>query len=146
MSKDRRKYYVKPEDRIIVGTEQLTQEDMLDNGIFRCMPKEYQREMIDNFIWSTDIWKYMKKLMQTPIKAVARCSDNDVFNEKVGVKLVEQKLVAKKHDRIARLAERLENDLREMSIQMSVEAIKRRDKITAIKKDINEYFGGEIIK
>ena len=128
-------YIVKPEERVVVG-KYSTYMDV--------------QEWMDKYPkWKKAILKVARYTGKHPyypemVKGIARCSEDDEFNEVTGKKLAEQKVNAKRHERIAKEAYSLSKMFEELMHDMDALYDFHCKKVDAINADIDRHFRGRM--
>lgn len=74
------------------------------------------------------------------IKAVARCSQTDEWDEEFGRKLAEAKYQYKRHKKLERYAFKIAKELRELTFKMMEVGEFHHQKASKIHDDIDSYF------
>lgn len=144
--KGNREYKIIPEVKMVIGEEKelfSVMDDMESRGTQRL----YKR--IINFVASTLVtprtFVYPESFcISLKTTAKAKCTDGDVFSEKVGMDIVSLKLDWKKHMRLARVYDRVHRILVECMTTACNLCLYHAHKAEAIEEDLKKYYGGVI--
>lgn len=122
--------------RILFGdTEALTLDDQLEVAKFLVGQRV---DLHSIFFGKNNTPKY-----PSIIKAKAKCSDDDIWDEERGKKLVDQKIMLKRFLRICKRAKAVEKFCDDISKSMREIYDKYMSKAEAVQKDIDVYFRGK---
>ena len=126
------KTIVKPEDKMVIKTGKLDANEIFEE-ITKGMSAA-KRAVIRVMMWN----KYDKHLDK--IRAIAKCAPDDTWDEEFGTKLAEQRYHLKRHERIIKIAQKLQYEFLGLAEKMSWIAFDHAFKAKAIKNDIDNYF------
>ena len=127
------KFFVKPEERIIVG-------------VYEYDENELWQEVYDKFPgWMLDIIEATVSSEKFPvypnvIRATAVCSFDDEWNEETGKKVVEAKINLKRHYRVYRMVSHIIIMLSKIEDRFSDLCENHLEKMQSIENDIADYF------
>lgn len=128
------KFFVKPEERIIVGVYEE------DEDIF-------MKEVYDKFPgWTLDVIEAMISSDRFPtypnvIRATAVCSEDDEWNEEIGKKVVEAKINLKRHNRVCNMVVFIGSALNDIALRLVHDIYNEHNrKAEAIEHDLDTYF------
>ena len=132
------KYIVKPEDGVVVGiydTDVYREAELLrirtnvpDFMMYQGIIEDSLREILTN---------YGKDIV---IKAIAKCSPEDTFDEEYGKKLVAARIDYKYHKTMERVARYIAKKLQKARRCMLEGEILHQSKMDAIEDDLRGYF------
>lgn len=132
------KYIVRPEDKVVVGILEVDLEDCLEPLFGQMNP--HLRSIAYKALESTEVrWV----LDHYTIRGIARCADDDEFDEVYGKKLVEAKIYKKLHEKIQKALCRASDDMLNTVRKFTEEAVRHGKKVDGIQKDMKEYFNME---
>ena len=126
------KTIVKPEDKMVIKTGKIDANEIFEE-ITKGMSAA-RRAVVRVMLWN----KYDKHFDK--IRAIAKCSPDDEWNEEFGTKLAEQRFYLKRHERIIKIAQRLQNEFLNLAEVMSWIAFDHAVKSKRIQTDIENYF------
>ena len=126
------KTIVKPEDKMVVKTGKLDANEIFEE-ITKGMSAA-KRAVIRVMLWN----KYDKHFDK--IRAIAKCAPDDTWDEEFGTKLAEQRYYLKRHERIIKIAQKLQNEFLGLAEKMSWIAFDHAVKAKRIQNDIDNYF------
>lgn len=129
----RKIFKVIPKNRIVVGDGVQTsiEEELYDvcnSKEVSCIPAAF----LDGPFFFDDEWNH----------AVAKCDPRDEWNEKTGIDVVSSKLDYKEHMRKARRLEKTLVVMNSLMRKMEDLCQKHQKKAAAIRKDLEDYYGG----
>ena len=128
------KYIVKPEEKIVIG---ITEPVYLFGKYVSRIPKRI--EELFSILYLITMRGY-----EDGVKAIARCNEDDEWDERIGKDLVDQKLELKKTYKILRHVWRMKDTLTLMEGYLD-EIIKENvDKINKLNDDIERHFLGKV--
>lgn len=134
MTRNDIKFFVKPEERIVVGVYEYDEDDLW-------------KEVYDRFPgWMLDIIETAVSSEKFPIypnviRATAVCSIDDEWNEEIGKKVVEAKINLKRHKRVCKMVAEIFRILNETAKSLLNDIyIEHSEKIKSISNDIENYF------
>lgn len=130
------KYIVKPEDKVVIGILNVSLDEYLRKMLSNQMSWRFGTiayEALEN----EDGWGIGK----FEIKAIARCADDDEFDETYGKKLVEARIYKKLHNKVKLVLRKAVKDLWKVAYILEQEEVKHGRKEFYIKRDLKEYFG-----
>lgn len=132
------KYIVKPEDGVVVGiydTDVYREAELLrcrtnvpDFMMYQGIIEDSLREVLTN---------YGKDIV---IKAIAKCSPEDTFNEEYGKKLVAARIDYKYHKMMERATRYIAKKLQKARRCMLEGEMLHQSKMDAIEDDLKGYF------
>ena len=126
------KTIVKPEDKMVIKTGKIDANEIF-NEITKGMSAA-RRAVIRVVLWNM----YDKHFDK--IRAIAKCAPDDEWDEGFGTKLAEQRFYLKRHERIIKIAQRLQNEFLNLATAMSWIAFDHAVKSKRIQTDIENYF------
>lgn len=148
IKKGNREYKIIPEAKMVIG-EDTAMFGVLDD-MARHSTQNFLHKRVINMVASMltipEACKPDREIVcvDTGITAKAKCTDGDVFSEKVGMDIVSSKLDWKKHMRLARIYDRVHRVLVEcMTIACNL-CLYHAHKAEAIEEDLKKYYGGVI--
>lgn len=129
------KYIIKPQDKIVIGIYQGSVLDYIDDFIIKSLnvSEFHCFNAITNF-------DKIEGILGAEIKAIARCSDEDVFDAEFGKRLVEARIYRKIHKKIIDIAENFFINLKKLECKVYEFEFNHRIKINSIDRDLREYF------
>lgn len=139
------KFIVKPEEKIVVaimsGMEDVT------NEVLRKCTKSTQH-VVDELISSGRHFNCPKLDLpyKTEFRSVARCDDRDIFDEKIGKNISENKALLKYHTTMQRKYGRLSELLKKASKEIEELRINHILKAINIRKSLAKHVGIEFEK
>lgn len=145
IKKGDREYKIIPEAKMVIGGDTVpfgVISDMESHGTQRL----YKRiiSFVANMLMIPEVFAGQSFYIDCEITAKAKCTDGDVFSEKVGMDIVSSKLNWKKHMRLARIYDRVHRVLVEcMTIACNL-CLYHAHKAEAIEEDLKKYYGGVI--
>ena len=92
-----KRYIVKPEERIVVG---IYKDRYNGCSLMDELYKNFNEEQIKLLINLCSVKGYL--FPDKPIRSIARCHEEDIWNEETGRKVAEAKLDMKRHTRFIR--------------------------------------------
>lgn len=131
--KDGKSFKVIEENRTTYGT--APRRKMMDE--LCSILTEDELDVLPGFI-VYDFYSYIDN------KAQATCDDKDEFNEKIGMDVVAAKLDMKDHLRMAKNYDRALRIMNAAMRKLEDMCNKHWKKAMAIRKDLEEYYGGDI--
>lgn len=126
------KTIVKPEDKMVIKTGKLDANEIF-NEITKGMSAA-KKAVIRVVLWN----KYDKHFDK--IRAIAKCAPDDEWDEEFGTKLAEQRFYLKRHERIIKIAQKLQHEFLGLAEKMSWIALEHAIKANRIQTDIVNYF------
>ena len=126
------KTIVKPEDKMVIKTGKIDANEIFEE-ITKGMSAA-RRAVIRVVLWN-NYDKHFDK-----IRAIAKCAPDDEWDEEFGTKLAEQRFYLKRHERIIKIAQRLQNEFLNLATAMSWIAFDHAVKAKRIQTDIENYF------
>jgi hypothetical protein len=127
-------YYVKPEAGKVIGrTNNFIWQDFIDEAT-DALPTKY---------WNIFFSGYNYELAKTDgnyIKAIATCSDDDKWDEKIGKEIVNSKLDMKVHQRLAKKCRQFSETYFTLCKRFAELAEKHEKKADAIKNDLERHY------
>ena len=126
------KTIVKPEDKMVIKTGKIDANEIF-NEITKGMSAA-RRAVIRVVLWN-NYDKHFDK-----IRAIAKCAPDDEWDEEFGTKLAEQRFYLKRHERIIKIAQRLQNEFLNLAEAMSWIAFDHAVKSKRIQTDIENFF------
>ena len=126
------KTIVKPEDKMVIKTGKIDANEIF-NEITKGMSAA-KKAVIRVVLWN-NYDKHFDK-----IRAIAKCAPDDEWDEEFGTKLAEQRFYLKRHERIIKIAQRLQNEFLNLAEAMSWIAFDHAVKSKRIQTDIDNYF------
>ena len=126
------KTIVKPEDKMVIKTGKIDANEIFEE-ITKGMSAA-RRAVIRIVLWN----KYDKHFDK--IRAIAKCAPDDEWNEEFGTKLAEQRFYLKRHERIIKIAQKLQSEFLDLAEVMSWIALDHAVKARRIQTDIDNYF------
>lgn len=126
------KTIVKPEDKMVIKTGKIDANEIF-NEITKGMSAA-KKAVIRVVLWN----KYDKHFDK--IRAIAKCAPDDEWNEEFGTKLAEQRFYLKRHERIIKIVQRLQNEFLKLAEAMSWVVLDHAIKAKRIQTDIDNYF------
>ena len=134
-SKSKIKYIIKPEEKVVIGIYVLSRPELLSEiSSFNCVESNIIESI---FLFSK---RFEDVFNDKTIKAVARCHDDDEFNEDFGKKLVEANISKKRHEIIMRQSSRIMKILAELNSKCRILYHKHFKKHASIAADLRYYF------
>ena len=128
------KYIVKPEAGIVIGILEVNLEEYLNSML---MQMNSQHRVIAYTALQNDCpWG----LEHYTIKAIARCADDDEFDEIFGKKLVEARIYKKLHRKVKLALRRAIKDMWRVAHILENEELIHGRKEDGIQRDLEEFF------
>ena len=124
------KYIVKPEEKIVIGIYTRRSDDYLLNRM----------SSYSNVVKNIFELALLDHESESEIKAVAKCHEDDEFNEEFGKKLVEAKINKKRHQRLLRQLDVACKDLCSCMEAYHDLCREHTKKIVSINNDLKNYF------
>ena len=137
---ERIKYFVNPEEGIVVGVCRFHLCDFVPAGLNKVEDSVFQTIM-----YNSKRLRYYREdyFHRFEVRATARCSKDDVFDEKFGKKLVEAKIERKKHKLAMKIQDVVTKEMRDMKVKMASDYAEHEKKNRSIEIDLISYFGLE---
>ena len=126
------KTIVKPEDKMVIKTGKIDANEIFEE-ITKGMSAA-RRAVIRVMLWN----KYDKHFDK--IRVIAKCAPDDEWDEEFGTKLAEQRFYLKRHERIIKIAQKLQNEFIDLAEVMSWIVLDHAIKSKRIQTDIDNYF------
>ena len=126
------KTIVKPEDKMVIKTGKIDANEIFEE-ITKGMSAA-RRAVVRVMLWN----KYDKHFDK--IRAIAKCAPGDTWDKEFGTKLAEQRYYLKRHERIIKIAQRLQNEFLGLAETVSWIAFDHAVKVKRIQNDIDNYF------
>lgn len=129
------KYIVKPEVGVVVGILEVDLEEYLNSVLMQMSP--HLRGIAYNALQDAD---YPWGLGHYTIKAIARCSGDDEFDEIYGKKLVEARIYKKLHTKVKLALRKAIKDMWKAAYVFEKEELVHGRKEHSIQRDLEEFF------
>ena len=139
--RERIKYFVNPEEGVVVGVCRCDLYDFVPPSL-----NEVEDRVFQIIMYSSKRLRYYRKDCfkdSFELRATARCSKDDIFDEKFGKKLVEAKIERKKHKLAMKIQDVVAKEMRDMKIKMASDYAEHEKKNRSIEVDLISYFGLE---
>ena len=134
-----KKFIIKPEEKIVVGIfKDKSNRYSLFDELFRHFNKKELEILVDLCRQKG----YM--LPDKPIRSIARCHEDDVWNEETGRKVAEAKLDMKRHARFIRQYDSLIVTLHKILRMLCELQDEHVDKFERINDDFDHHFRGKV--
>ena len=129
------KFIVKPEDGVVIGIYEWNIYDELDS--IRSRLNKRCKWAFDALVGDEGV---RHSFTSCTVKAMAKCSGDDVFDEAFGKKLVEAKIHRKCHQKVLKMINSMSWNISKIQDEIDEAYAKHNAKFINLDKDINGYF------